>query len=145
MGVKPPVVIACSFPTRNQDAKFNDEYIIPNLLLQWTLKNDMVNGIRFSSVQYFNKDFNERLINYVLPPVSVRNNYCEKLKSFFEVTPPQLFAVLTYGPNVDDLVAYQTVKGDSAEYAMLNVYKSTTFYKVEGILKELPHFEINEN
>ena len=138
-----PIIIACNFRTRTSNAKFNDEYIIPNLLLQKVLLDNSINGIKFMSVKYCNNQYREKLLNYVLPPkVVTNNNHCKELIGFFSVTHPASFPVLMYGPTTGGVVAYQSVEGHDAESALLTIYDQTVFGKTDSITKDLPHFDM---
>lgn len=44
-----PLRAACSVKVRNSSANFKEEYIIPQLLLQWVVDDDYFDGIRYES------------------------------------------------------------------------------------------------
>ena len=135
-----PITLACNFKTIHSEAKFNDEYIIPNLLLQWVLLSDDIIGIKYLSVRYCNNKYRNKLINYVLPPKEIgKNKYCPKLAELFLLTDPASFAVLMYGPNTGDVIAFQTVNGVDAESALFHTYDTTIFGRTEEIIRQLPH------
>ena len=138
-----PMTLACNFSTKYQNAKFNDEYIIPNLLLQWVLETESINGIKFLSVKYCNNKHRKKLHNYVIPPKIMDNGkYCSHLYTYFKVTKPSSFAVLMYGPNPGDVIAYQSINDIDAESALFSTYWTTIFGRTEKIIKNLPHYSI---
>jgi hypothetical protein len=135
-----PIVIACNIDTRFSESKFNEEYIIPNILLQWILVDKEINGIKYMSVKYANNNFQDKLLNYVLPPKKITNKeYCEILVKLFSITKPASFSVLMHGPNPEDLIAFQTITGIDPESVLLNSYRTTIFGRTENILMNLPH------
>jgi hypothetical protein len=47
-----PLILACSFKKQYENAKFNVEYIIPNILLQWiSSEKEHIDGIRYFSTK----------------------------------------------------------------------------------------------
>lgn len=87
-----PLVIACSFKVKNQNAVFKHEYIIPQLLLQFILENDSIDGIMYTSV-HRNKDFKFPDFvdtNYVFPIKEQGPDYthCPQLCDIFRITKP---------------------------------------------------------
>ncbi len=137
-----PIMIACNVKTKYLDAKFNDEYIISNLLLQWVLNQNEIHGIKYTSVKYYNDLFKNKISNYVLPPKDFDGNYCIELSNLFKITNPESFAVLMYGPNLGDLIAFQSIKSKNAESALLETYDTTIFGRTEEIIKNLPYREL---
>lgn len=135
-----PISLACNFSTKYFHAKFNDEYIIPNLLLQWVLNSDEYNGIKYLSVKYYNNSYRNKLLNYVLPPKDTSGQkYCKELSRMFIISKPASFAVLMHGPNLGEVEAFQTIQGTDAESALLKIYDRTVFWRTEEIAKNLPH------
>ena len=100
-----PLIIACTFKTRNQSDTFKSEYIVPQLLLQYVKeygygqnkkkkKDDReIYGVMYSSVQIpketqADAQQNEIYDNVVLPVIDIRNSYCSKLENLFGWTGP---------------------------------------------------------
>lgn len=86
-----PLIAACSIKVNNSKNKFKEEYIIPQLLLQWVRDKDKVEGIRYFSVEMINNYPQNSLFyqNYVFPVKnSLDSGLCTMLKSNFEITEP---------------------------------------------------------
>lgn len=86
-----PVIIACMLPVTNPNDIYKPEYIIPQLLTEWVIKNEK-NGIYYTSTHknsYFDYPDNkyENIAIPVKDPIK-SNKYCNKLKSFFRITQP---------------------------------------------------------
>jgi hypothetical protein len=86
-----PLLAACSIRTPHRGSAFIEEYIIPQLLLQW-LRDEAfkIDGIRYFSMQVNQGSKAPRLaINYAFP---VRTNalsgHCSQLKTRFSFTLP---------------------------------------------------------
>jgi hypothetical protein len=73
-----------------------------------------------------------------------KQDYCSEIANLFEITYPQSFAILMFGPNTGDIIAYQTVSGKDAESALLETYNTTVFGITEDIIKSLEHNKLNE-
>jgi len=87
-----PLIAACAIQKlhNGKDVKFSIEYIIPQLLLQWVMRETMCDGIRYFSTWVEPDDQNIRSSsNFVfpaLPPPSVGQS--QKLKNLFVMTEP---------------------------------------------------------
>lgn len=88
-----PIIAACSYIRINKEEPFASEYIVPQLLMQWTRKQFKDN--KFLGIRYFScasERASELGFNYVFPvsgELYVRdNNYCKVLSSSFLLTEP---------------------------------------------------------
>jgi hypothetical protein len=99
-----PLQLACSIPCQYTNAKFQEEYIIPQLLMQWIRDNNDYHGICYrttsvpqiqsspfidfiqSSEKYLLKE--KLLSNYVYPVRNTNGEYCCELIKSFELTDP---------------------------------------------------------
>lgn len=54
-----PVVAACSVKVKDRGSKFVEEYIFPQLFMQWIRENDMIDGVRYKS------SLNTNLVQYM--------------------------------------------------------------------------------
>ena len=96
-----PLIFACSFKKQHSDAKFNIEYIIPNMILQWlSIEKDYFNGIRYFSTKMTHDSIDSKGINIVLPPKEntkslKKGEYCDRLKRFFKLTKPAHWSLLS--------------------------------------------------
>lgn len=88
-----PLVIASSYTRANENSSFNEEYIIPSLLLQWVNRNKEIAGISYFSTKRNLESYDEKLVNYVFP-TKVEDNtpasqgFCSALVQMFQFTPP---------------------------------------------------------
>jgi len=137
-----PLIAACSVKVPNRDVAFKPEYIIPQLLLPWVIKNEF-DGIKYSST-HINQSKNNhigKLYNIVLPVRTFKQNYgyCKELLDIFEVSnvmPMQLnqFSIDNSNEVVghSELNEIELIKGKRVRYS------ETMFGKVENQLKSLP-------
>lgn len=87
-----PLVLACQIVVNNKDAKFKNEYIIPQLMMEYIITNhEEIDGIIFSSVfKDMQFDFPaDKYYNIALPAIQ-RNNeiYSTHLTDLFAITDP---------------------------------------------------------
>ena len=100
-----PLIIACTFKTKNQNATFKPEYIVPQLLLQYVkeygyIQNRLVKkdereiyGVMYTSVQKPTREQadvvqDNTYDNVVLPVIDIKESYCSRLRDIFEWTDP---------------------------------------------------------
>lgn len=84
-----PIIAACSLRVKEKDAKFKEEYIIPQHLTQWIIENNFCDGIRYFSTKLGDEYFGSLglEINYVFPAKTCASSgFCTKLKSLFKMT-----------------------------------------------------------
>lgn len=142
-----PLIMACSFKKKYEDATFNIEYIIPNMILQWlSREKDRYSGIRYFSTKMKHDSFDSIGINLVVPPRemkdSVEEGYCPALKSTFKYTHPVSWALINTFPDgkkqyksaPDSLQENQRVLQNVDDFVLSN-YKITRFAKVEENIK----------
>lgn len=96
-----PLIIACNYLKQNENSSFNQEYIIPNLLMQWIsrLEDRAIVGIAYRSTKIKRTANSHLATNVVLPPKvnyedTITKPYCQKLLSMFEFTQPVSWQVL---------------------------------------------------
>ena len=97
-----PLIIACMIRVADDEATYKPEYIVPQLLMEWILKNRKytdnggnkkeIHGIAYISTHH-NEEFEfpeESFINYAIPVFSVdlRCAYCKKLCQIFNLSLP---------------------------------------------------------
>lgn len=96
-----PLIIASMIQVAETDATYKPEYIVPQLLMEWVLKNreymdngnkTTIHGIAYTSTRKHDGfDFpNHVFINYAIPVFSVGmdRKYCKKLCEYFKLTLP---------------------------------------------------------
>lgn len=95
-----PLLASCSLQVPDRKVAFKDEYIIPQIVLQWVRMQKDFDGIR-----YFSTHVDDLLrdpvgqINYVFPVQKpIATGYCESLKAKFHVSMP--FACRTFSNGV---------------------------------------------
>ncbi|MCP6412589.1 hypothetical protein NL483_29000, partial [Klebsiella pneumoniae] len=62
-----PLIIACNYIKKQPDAAFNQEYIIPNILMQWISRkeNSPIIGIAYRSTKITSIKHSDLAINVV--------------------------------------------------------------------------------
>ncbi|TFZ67548.1 hypothetical protein E4631_06095 [Hymenobacter sp. UV11] len=141
-----PLVIACVFRTEHPKAIFKPEYIIPQLLLQYVVNKDEIDGIMYPSTKIdllsaiAGNPQNIMLTtvdtyNYVFP---VKRNqpsgYSHELQKLFHMTQSVSFTLeeVQYLENADILGHVALVPG------MAIPYKNTRLGRLEWYLNQLP-------
>ena len=92
-----PIIIACSVKVKEVDALFKPEYVIPQLLMEYVINNNVnhktkepISGIYYTSV-FKNEDFGfgiDKLENIAIPvqsPLSSKK-FCRKLCNMFSIS-----------------------------------------------------------
>lgn len=141
-----PFIIACSFKTKFPDSNFQEEYIVPNIILQW-IKRDKPNiiGLKFLSTKTAVKD-PEICTNYVFPSTPKNNSsprkYCDNLKSYFRLTYPLPWSMLDTLPKPDVIAAGgNSFKSKNIQEVIIKNYKFTAFRMIERLID---NFEIRK-
>lgn len=145
-----PLILACSFKKQHENATFNIEYIIPNMILQWlSSEKTHFDGIRYFSTKMKHARYDSIGINIVMPTKQQKDSlekdaFCPKLKSTFKYTAPVSWALINTFPDAKQQYRNgpETIRQDQQilqnidELVLLN-YKMTRFYKVE---ENLTHY-----
>ncbi|MEQ0244351.1 hypothetical protein [Klebsiella sp. CN_Kp084] len=153
-----PLLIACSYLKRVDNASFTTEYIIPNLLMQWIGRRSKspIAGIAYYSTKMPKSRSSKYSVNVVLPPKatykqSIQHEFCPKLGSYFEFTAPmswQVLKTLDYQNQfdisneqkkaIDYLKKKEKLSGiANFEEDIVNLYPLTDFYKLELLVDRL--------
>lgn len=153
-----PLIISCSYIKKNNNASFVQEYIIPNLLMQWISRrvNSPIVGIAYYSTRMPNANKTHRSINVVLPPKAtyrqtIIQEFCPRLNGLFDFTPPvswQVLKTLDYqfvGERTPEQVnaanflkRKERLSGISKFYEdIVKLYPLTDFYKLEVCIDQL--------
>lgn len=150
-----PLVIACSIRVSDDGATYKPEYIVPQLLMEWILKNrtytdfdgskKQIHGVAFSST-HLNKDFEfpeNCFINYAIPVFSVdyRNRFCRKLCELFSLTLPTTNDIEKLKGGYPSEWEYPD---DSEEEKIENNYKSSDFGNLEARLGNETKFPLGK-
>jgi hypothetical protein len=134
-----PLLAACSINAHHRGSAFVEEYIIPQLLLQWVRDESFkIDGIRYFSMRVNQRSEAPRLaINYVFPVRSdLRTGHCDQLRSRFSMTLPVPWNLL----EGIDLRTADRIRAN--EPFVLNsetaiIYDDTIFGQMEGQLSPL--------
>ncbi|WFX57491.1 hypothetical protein NFK08_17300 [Enterobacter roggenkampii] len=130
-----PLIMACNYTKKDNSAKFIQEYIIPNLLMQWISRKtySTIVGVAYYSTKIPKSRTSYRSINVVFPPKTtyeqtIKHNFCPKLSSLFSLTPPVSWQVLK-------TLDHTAITEDSQELLELRLSKNTLKIKEkkEGI------------
>jgi hypothetical protein len=139
-----PLLAACSIGVQHRGGTFIEEYIVPQLLLQW-LRDEAINidGIRYFSMRVHQTAQASRLaINYVFPVrTDSASGHCDQLKRRFTLTLPIPWNIL----EGVDLKVPSPMRLN--EPYLLNsevgvVYDDTVFGKLEPRFAPLPKLRL---
>jgi hypothetical protein len=142
-----PILIACSYNRAHSSASFHEEYIIPNLLLQWISKEkSQVSGISYLSTKTHQMRHCNLGINFVFPPETYEvtpKGYCQDLSDSFELSKPVSWQLLdtVNTPKIENEVASAQINNMEGDY--LSHYKGTKFYSQELKLKNMKVGNVN--
>lgn len=92
-----PLLAACSIEAQHRGSAFVEEYIVPQLLLQWLRDEEFkIDGIRYFSMRVHQTSKAPRLaINYVFPVrTDAASGHCNELKKRFTLTLPVPWNIL---------------------------------------------------
>jgi hypothetical protein len=140
-----PITIASSIKTKHPNANFKIEYIIPQMLLEYVIRKDDIDGIKFPSTKIdYDKLENLNAYNYIFP---VKRNdskgHCKILKTIFKVSEP---SSLELEELLDNPYTTENQMGggiymnsDSKKISIIDndtrYYDNTSFGKIDFILK----------
>ncbi|HDD9541679.1 TPA: hypothetical protein PBQ66_003988 [Escherichia coli] len=160
-----PLIIACNYLKQNENSSFNQEYIIPNLLMQWIsrLEDRAIVGIAYRSTKIKRTANSHLATNVVLPPKvnyedTITKPYCQKLLSMFEFTQPVSWQVLkTLDYKIDNKINQEQEKAihllkqkerlsgiKDLNEDLINLYPLTDFYKLEQCMDRLLQYDVLE-
>lgn len=141
-----PLVIACSFKTKFPNSNFHEEYVIPNIILQW-IKRDRptIIGLKFVSTKTPIRD-SKICNNYVFPSMPKNipepSKYCDYLKSYFRLTYPLPWSMLDTLPKPDVIATGDnSFKSKNVQEVIIENYELTEFRMIERLID---NFEIRQ-
>jgi hypothetical protein len=136
-----PLIAACSIkPTL--EGQFTAEYIIPNLLMQWVLRNKKCDGVRYFSVQVPLEYYNFRtkpayLCNYAFPAKNIaESGFCTQLMWKFKISEPLNWRMATMSqltPALSENQHEPILIGKSQPV----LYSTTDFWRLETYINSL--------
>ncbi|MDS1813993.1 hypothetical protein [Escherichia coli] len=161
-----PLIIACNYLKNHRSATFIQEYIIPNLLMQWISRKtySKIVGVAYFSTKMPNSRLSNRSINVVFPPKvtyeqTVKQNFCPKLSTLFDFTPPiswQVLKTLDHSSITENsielmmskryLQSQEKLSGiKNFEEDIVKLYPLTDFYKLERSIDMLFEYKKIDN
>lgn len=150
-----PLVLACNYSKKNDEAKFHREYIIPNLLMQWISsdKNKEISGISYRSTKILNQKNNDIGLNVIIPPKMETlsadcSGHCPVLKQTFSLTKPVSWTVFSTLEIIPERYKGEraSIRGshsriENFDESLVELYGTTTFKKVELLVDQLMSYE----
>lgn len=140
-----PLSLACSIKSKNKGS-FKIEYIIPQMLLEYVIQNEKIDGIKFPSTKVNYQNLEKlKAYNYVFPiKKSKTSGFCSKLTETFILSEPTSLEMeeLLDNPYIKGTFLYSRkelqeepekltiIKNDKRQY-----YK-TSFGKLDKILEK---------
>lgn len=161
-----PLIYACNFKKNNNSTSFTQEYIIPNLLMQWISRRGKSNivGIAYRSTKMVKTNDGDKSINVVLPPKvtyqqTISKDFCPKLIKMFKLTPPvswQVLKTLDYTCDPDErdkaksasrfLRRNERLSGiKNFDDSIVHLYPLTDFHKLEKCMDNLLEYGVIED
>lgn len=158
-----PIILCCSVRVKEENANFKPEYIIPQLVLQYAMKNtENLNGVRYFSVSTDFPDIPSKdeyglynqvnfIHNFALPAKVINkenDDYCSELSSLFIATKPVNWINLS---NIDLSQVSTYDEYGLKYYAKSSVqiirdknypYKNSKFGEIEAFLMKDSYFKI---
>jgi hypothetical protein len=140
-----PLTLATTIKVKNNNGSFKPEYIISQILLEYVMKNEKIDGIKFPSTKVNYKQIvNVKCYNYIFPvKTNKKSGICNKLRTIFKMTNPTSLEMLELLNNPAEPTLYlysrrkkieQTI--DIVENEKL-IYLNTSFGKIEHELKKM--------
>lgn len=106
-----PLAAACSVKVKNRGSKFVEEYIFPQLFMQWIRESDNIDGVRYKSSLNTNLVQGMGAINIALPVKNFREDGLDK-----KLTEKILISDIGYLDINEDFNKYKKILKDIQEY-----------------------------
>jgi hypothetical protein len=96
-----PLMVACYIKVFNQRFHFKPEYIFPQMVMQWIMTQDDIDGVKYLSTKCkdINHDFYsfaQSFVNYAIPIQSFKETgYCEIMTKRIGLTDPITFGAFS--------------------------------------------------
>jgi len=133
-----PLILSCSIINKESTDVFKEEYIIPQLLLEWVNSTGKINAIEYlsSGLPDYSLD-NSLYRNYVFPTKRQKEKgYCSSLSGIFELTNPISW---TFAQNIHEHI-HRASTNPRFDFNILNQsrsYANTTFGNIERIINSM--------
>ncbi len=138
-----PLILSCSVIEKECKNLFKEEYIIPQILLEWVTDSHGIDAIKYASMSLPDYNLDQSLFtNYVFPAKQHKNSgFCKHLIEMFELTEPISwnFAKSLNCPT-------QTSLNSKFDFNILNhmrSYQHTEFGHMEQVLNSMSFSKIN--
>ena len=146
-----PLIMACGIKVGYPNAKFKSEYILPQIIFQWTKNNIFSGGKKIIGVSYSstkidtnNDNFSGQFYNTAIPiHSSSPKGYCNVQSNRFEITKPQNISKLLKKFKNEEIDTWTQVDFVSINNNKIN-YEETDFYKIEKIISRLNGESVNK-
>ncbi|QIG88560.1 hypothetical protein G6R40_02285 [Chryseobacterium sp. POL2] len=139
-----PILAACSLIVKKPNEVFKPEYIIPQLLLQWVVSDQKVDGVVYKSNRIKVSKHNMGTFRNVVIPVKKieAKGICPQLKKKIKLTNPISHQLLEISGNKANTKAVEVADLQRAMYIELiegekSAYSETIFGKLEEKLKTI--------
>jgi hypothetical protein len=137
-----PLIAACSIIVDSRDGSFFPQYIVPQLLLQWVTKGQVVDGIRYFSTRTAPLDTFAH-VNCVFPAREISHSgQCSYLKRKFHLTAPISWEILQSYAEPDSFVSGPANFLASVKLSddLTVQYVRTGFYQAEAKLGAIERY-----
>ncbi|MCC5931691.1 MAG: hypothetical protein JJU28_20765 [Cyclobacteriaceae bacterium] len=141
-----PLIMACSLKTAYPESDFKPEYILPQIILQWTKDRVSIGGnkrrvigVTYSSskIPIHKNGYIGEFYNIAIPVErAYEHGYCPKLTSLFELTKP-----ISFSEGLNSKIEAEQHDYIESIHDLWNnkfEYTKTGFAKVETFLNQLP-------
>lgn len=148
-----PLIISCMIRVSNDNHTYKPEYIIPQLLIEWVLKQRQdkrqlgveVHGVMYTST-HRDDEFHfpiKMATNYAIPVFSVDINtlYCKKLTKYYHLTKPTTNEIEQLKGCYDSMWEMLESAPDMEEEE--KIYYASSFGQLEQRLKDENTFQID--
>lgn len=143
-----PLLISCMIPVEHPDDTYKPEYIMPQLFMEWLLKNRdqlKIDGVCYTST-HINDEFDfpeEKFLNYAIPVYSVdaRMKYCKNLCNLLKITKPTTNDIEKLKQGYDLDFGYADL---SEEEQKEQNYATSDFGQLEKRLQDTTKFPLTE-
>ena len=134
-----PLIISCSIINKESSDIFKEEYIIPQLLLEWVRDKHKINAIKYLSLSLPDYNLHHSLYtNYVFPAKRQKlKGCCSFLYSIFELTDPISWN-FAKSLHVDSKIDSSDLNFNFNILNQKRSYKNTQFGQMEEIIGTMP-------
>lgn len=139
-----PLLAACSFNVFKREEVFKPEYLIPQMVLQWIIENNNIDGIQFKSNRIKTSNQNIGSFNNIAIPVQTSKDkgFCDVLKDKIKLTSPLSWSLMdiadpnqTFKKKSNEDISVEKIR--TASYIELIQDEKTDYFTTKfGVLEE---------